>query len=260
MQFQQHQNTEELSIFLDSRKTNLYQENKADDFKFLLSRDIRFESCQVALNSITFRNNFKIMSDLALGFEIEQYSDDLMIKKETFDIPRTLKNHDQIVRYFTTKIQHIADYERTDNQSLKLRFKSKTKLVIQEHLAEILGASNIINHLCVITKLKDEFQVFPFPPKKIPIYPNLLYITCSFIRYTVVAESLCPLLKIIPISSNNTDEFLSVDFSRDELEFVPCRFNNLKELQFKIFSHTLNDIGFINPNDVLYMSVVLRKF
>merc|ERR1712061_711877 len=34
MQFQQHQNTEELSIFLDSRKTNFYQENKADDFKF----------------------------------------------------------------------------------------------------------------------------------------------------------------------------------------------------------------------------------
>ena len=259
MQFQPYQNTQELTIFLDSRKTDVYKENVADNFRFLLTRDIRFERCEIALNSITFRNNFKIMSDLALGFDVEHYSGDLVTKTEQFQIPRTLQNHDDIVNYFLKKIQHVADHEKTDNGTLKLIFKSKTKLVIQEHLAEILGSS-VIKQICVIRKLKGDTYVFQFTPKKIPIFPNQLYITCSFIQPTLVAEVLCPLLKIIPISADNNDDFLSIDFSHNELEFIPCRFNNLKELQFEIFTHTMKNIGFMNPHDVLYMSIVLRKF
>ena len=260
MQFQPFNNTDELTIFMDSSKTNIYEENKSDSFKFLLTKNIRFQRCEIALNSITFKNNFKLMADLALGFEIEQYSGDFITKKEIFQTPSTLRNHDEIIKYFLSKVEPVADWKLSDNDSIMLTFKTKTRIIIREHLAEILGSNQIINQMCIIQKLKDETHVFQNIPRRIPLFPNQLLITCSFVHHTVVGENLCPLLKIIPINDHNSNEFTSMDFSKEQLEFIPCRFSNLKQLQFDIFNSTMGDIGFMNPNDILHMSIILRKY
>ena len=260
MQFQPYKNTEELTIFMDSSKTNIYKENKADSFKFLFTNNIRFQHCEIALNSITFKNNFKILSDLALDFEIEQYQGDLVTKKEKFETPKTLQNHDEIIKYFLSKVEDIVDWEKSENGSLILKFKTKARIIIEEHLAEILGSNLIINQICTIAKLKDDTYVFQHSPRKIPLYPNQLFITCSFVQHTVFGGILCPLLRIIPIKVENSNEYTSIDFSQDQLEYIPCRFSNLKELQFNIGSHTMGNVGFMNTNDILHMSIVLRKY
>ena len=73
------------------------------------------------------------MPDLTLDFEIEQYTGNLVTKKEKFQTPKTLRNHDQIIEYFLSKVEDVADWEKSDNGSVMLKFKTKTRIVIEEH-------------------------------------------------------------------------------------------------------------------------------
>ena len=248
-------------IYIDSSDHGPFKENDNDNFKILLPQDFRYShgDWRCAVSSITFRNGFKIMQDLEMKFNVYHYDDEDLTRIEEFEIPSILRSHDEIIDYFKDKIINVATCTKTVSNQIKIVFKEKIVLKIDKHLAVILGCNNFTNNYQMIARIKGGVYISPLKIQNINLFPAQLYVTCSFVEHSVVAGSMSPLLKIVPLSDQTDNQYLTIDFGHS-LEFVPVRLTDLKVLEFKIKSHTDKSPGFIDKKSSLYMSLIFQKF
>ena len=93
----------------------------------------------------------------------------------------------------------------------------------------------------------ESIYLLPFPPRKIELYPNELYIFLNVVKPNVVMGNYKQLLKIVPLPQNERDENITIDFSRLE-------YHGLSELHPRVLKFEIATVEgmLIEPLDESY--------
>ena len=85
-----------------------------------------------------------------------------------------------------------------------------------------------------------------FSRQNFPLLPNVIFLYSSCVKSSLVGDGLYKLLKVIPITKDDSDCYKSIGF--DHEEFLPLCNSEIQYIDFELRSHSGKLIEFVgNP-------------
>lgn len=263
LQLKKHQeNMEMFPIFIDSLPTNIHKNNTASRFKIQLPQSVDYGKWKMAVNSISFKNDFLIMNELNLKFAMEYGNNNATKVKKQFVTPPELRTHNEIIEWFLSEISDVITGQQTENGQIMLTFKKKAKLVIEKNLSLLLGGIKFIHDKQVISKLKNGVFLMPTKPKEIQLFPHQLFLYSDIVEPSILGGVHEPLVKIIPVNPPfNTKNYESISYHGENLQYISLRAGNIPQtLDFTLRSTTNSEVEFCNPLEPIFITLLFQRY
>ena len=145
-------------------------------------------------------------------------------------------------------------FESTDENNV---FKQK----IMKHI-QLFEKSNIVNNFfargnIVLSGESETSYLVPYIPRKIELFPHLLFIYCNCVKPSPINNSYRQLLRIVPLTDvSHNSKKITVEFN--QFEFVPLSHLNIKLLEFNIVTHDNLPIELLNEKSVVYLNLLIK--
>ena len=244
-----------VTISVDSLQEHFIHQNLPHSFKSTLARelDLSVGRYKCGVSSVTYKNDFSMLSGYNLDFYVTNISDST--DEEKFFIPKHLKTNEDIRKHFFETIKHVASFDLDENDHYRLKFTKSSTLKIGKSLARCLGSTSNQEFL-EIGKEKDDTYAFPSRAQNINFQPPIMFIYSDIVSHSIVGEEFCQLLKICPIEPSKTGEYVTYEF--DEIEFLDCPNTNIKEISFEIKSHHGQFLEF-EGDSAVFLNLVFQR-
>ena len=283
----QDQIMSQFNIHVTSERTDLFPENKSNQFCVKLKDPIHIHDLnqwKVSLNSITFDNAFLRLESLKFYFSIKFHDinpnlqsmdavdeeivsnvmDSLLeqgkvshdVLEETdgmhFEVPIQSTNHQDIFSFFKKSLKPFIDVSKVKSGEIQLKFKRHCTLSLASDFAAYMGSPDV-----EIKREKDETYFFA---REININSQLktnsIYIFSSICDLSVIGEKFCPLLKIVKIP-NKVEGYCCSESERHE--FVPLSHAYISEIHFTLASHDGTPLNFIKNDATVFLTLTFQK-
>lgn len=233
---------EEFNVTLLSNSClNLFPKNKTSEFQVKLNRPLFMENFKVALTSAIFSNKFNNItpgnSKVVFGPKVTPGIPPVLSTHVKATIPKkNYKSIDELIAAINENVEGVSNLGikilLLDSGRVKVNevFIEKLKLfagatstvepiiVFENKLATVLGFPPNVN---IINKTSSAYNLDAGIPHEIFIYSNI-------IEHQIISDTSAPLLKILPISSNNGEKNHVELINRDYLNVFGNQIDTIK--------------------------------
>lgn len=251
---------EEFNVTLLSNSClNLFPKNKTSEFQVKLNRPLFMENFKVALTSAIFSNKFNNItrgnSKIVFGPNVTPPR--MLSTRVVANIPS--KNYRSIDELIDTINENVENLSKLGIKILHLDSgKAKVNEVFIEKLKLFAGAASSLEPIIVFeNKLA---TVLGFPPNVNIInitsaaynleagIPHEIFIYSNIIEHQIISDTSAPLLKILPISSNNGEKNHIELINRDYLNVFG---NQIETIKIECRDAQKNLIAFEDGNGLI---------
>ena len=233
-----------LNIKVNSDHDELFPDNKNNKFTVKLAKKVQFlgKEPKISVSSIMYWNRICYSSDLDLFFRITDING-----LNNFWILNPVNDLDDVVEQFKNKTNTWIELETTSTGRMKIRAKEKITLTLGKDMAYFFGwTTTPENNYASITLDEAEEYIPMFSRQNFPLLPNVIFLYSSCVKSSLVGDGLYKLLKVIPITKDDSDCYKSIEF--DHEEFLPLCNSEIQYIDFELRSHSGKLIEFVeNP-------------
>lgn len=242
-----HLTSSEMNTFnikVNSDHDELFPDNKNNKFMVKLAKKVQFlgKEPKISVSSIMYWNRICYSSDLDLFFRITDING-----PNSFWILNPVKDLDDVVEQFKNKTNPWIELETTSTGRMKIKAKEKVTLTLGKDMAYFFGwTTTPENNHASITLDEAEEYIPIFSRQNFPLFPNVIFLYSSCVKSSLVGDGLYKLLKVIPITKDDSDCYKSIEF--DHEEFLPLCNSEIQYIDFELRSHSGKLIEFVgNP-------------
>lgn len=256
-------------VYLSSKPTSLYPDNKNNHFRCRLPESLRFQQLSnwhCSLHSIIYPSSIDIKPSIALWMVIEDHS---LENSVPISFPRHLEDSLAVVDFFKKNIQPYATVTSTNEGQIGLVFKhDQYTLRMSPNLALIIGQINVSNEsqefvidVRTLEKPSKNSFVFSHRPSYTQLRPASLFVYVkSLIEHSMVGNQKLPLLSIVSMSSGKfsgkNERYHDVEISEEI--FFKLQTSHIDEIEFYLKAIDNSDIAFSNPSDPVYLTLAFE--
>ena len=191
-----------------------------------------------------FWNRICYSSDLDLFFRVTDIN-----RPNNFWILKPVKDLDDVYEQFKDKISQWIELETTAIGRIKIKAKEKVTLTLGKDMAYFLGWTTTPENKYASIELNESEEYIPmFCRQNFPLFPNVMFIYSSCVKPSLVGDGLYKLLKVIPISKDDSDSYKSIEFEHEE--FLPLCNSEIQFMDFELRSHSGKLIEFVGNPEV----------
>ena len=261
-------------IRLNSENTTIEKRNTNNDFWTHLKDPINLdENSEVALVNINFPNTIR-----HINFSLEEKQILITIRKKAedkryqFRIPaRHYSSTDNFISTLNLNLPHklktlVKFANNNDHLKIISNYDKAIVFSFPIEFDNILGfdsakkyftqKKSLNNKYIEIVIKKDTAYTTPKEINLLYNYPNVMLCHANFVQHSIVGDSYCPILKIIPVETSSKDNYISYHF--EYLEFVKTNVEYFKDLHIQLKNLNGDKIEFDNNKKVI-LNIAVKK-
>jgi hypothetical protein len=281
-------NMSKVHFRIDSGHTDMYPNNINASFKVNLPKplDARGTATKIALNSITFPNEFSIFkfmsranSTVCISQNFDDSSDDISIDVL---IPASINSLKDFIAFFNVKgletnvvvsqdeenHLHFSTMFLTNRKPLSIDIKVTPDLAFllgitghaDEHLFQKLEDKGVTSNE-IVFQIKPDIEFVCANSVNIELVtPSYLIVYANFIENNVVGGEYSRILKFVPVNRRHLEKnegYETVEFLKEE--YFELTHDIISTMHIVIKIHNGEPAPFINPNHKVFCNFVLKN-